>query len=89
MHIELAPKYEPGINSLIRNLKLGAHITNSFNASGETIILVANKDELEKILQASEGDFTSAAADETERSLSPALLEGLKAIIHDHLNNRI
>jgi hypothetical protein len=88
MHIELAPKYEPGLNSLIRNLRIEAHITNSFNASGETIILVASKEDLEKILLASEEDFISIEP-ESEKSLPPVLLEGLKAIINDHLNNRI
>jgi len=84
MHIELSPKYQAGINNLIQNLGLDAHTSNSFNAGGETIILAASKDDLQKIMQANEDDFIGS---EIEKNDSKVLfeLEGLKAIIKEQL----
>lgn len=86
MHIELAPKYGPGLNSIISRLGLGAHLINSFNAGGETVTLSASKDELEKILEATDEDFD---VDNTADSdYPPVTLEGLKAILKDQLADR-
>ena len=89
MHIELAPKYEQGIINIITNLNLEAHIINSFNASGETVTLSADKEELEQILNATESDFESAGNVRSEENHPPVTLEGLKAIIKDYMADRI
>lgn len=83
MHIELSPKYAQGLNNLIENLQLTAHTTNSFNAGGETIILSASKDELQKILDSNEEDFN--ISDSENSSASSFLYEGLKAIIKEQM----
>lgn len=87
MHIELAPKYGPGLNSIITRLGLEAHLINSFNASGETITLSTTKEDLEKILAATEEDF-KPLDDEPEHDYPPVTLEGLKAILKDQLADR-
>lgn len=86
MHIELAPKYGPGLLSLIAQLNLEAHLINSFNASGETITLSAGKDELERILEATEEDF-KPLANQPENQFPPVTLEGLKAILKEQLSD--
>ena len=87
MHIELAPKYRNGLDNIIANKGLSAHIINSFNASGETITLSASKEEMEKILEATEEDFVSGEEQSPEHSY-PVVLEGLKAILRDQLADR-
>ena len=87
MHIELAPKYGPGLNRIIANMGLDAHLINSFNASGETVTLSASKEDLEKILEASEAEFTPLP-NEPENDFPPVTLEGLKAILRDQLADR-
>ncbi|WP_207533874.1 hypothetical protein [Desertivirga arenae] len=84
MHIELSPKYGPGLNNLIQNLSLEAHTTNSFNAGGETIILSASKEDLHRILESKEEDFINAGLD--SGSASSFLFEGLKAIIKEQMD---
>lgn len=87
MHIELAPKYGPGLNSIISRLGLEAHLINSFNASGETVTLSATKEDLERILEATEKDFEPLDND-ADRDYPPVTLEGLKAILKDQLADR-
>ena len=82
MHIELSPKYLQGVNNLIKNLSLSAQTSNSFNASGETIILSAGKDELQQILEADETSFTQAGEG---HPVTGTLFEGLKAIIREQI----
>lgn len=87
MHIELAPKYKPGLNNIINNMRLNAHLINSYNASGETITLSASREDLEKILEATEEDFESTEEQLQDDNL-PVTLEGLKAILRDQLADR-
>ena len=86
MHIELAPKYGPTLSSIISHFGLEAHLINSFNASGETITLSASKDDLERILQASEADLEPLSDNQNDHP--PVTLEGLKAILKDQLEDR-
>lgn len=86
MHIELAPKYGPGLNTIISRLGLEAHLINSFNASGETVTLSASKEDLERILEATEKNFEPL--DNTDHDYPPVTLEGLKAILKDQLADR-
>ncbi|WP_207422079.1 hypothetical protein [Desertivirga brevis] len=83
MHIELSPKYATCLNNLIQNLNLNAHTTDSFNASGETIILSASKEELQKILESNEEDGTNSESENS--SASSFIYEGLKAIIKEQM----
>jgi|GEM_PF-1084531 len=81
MHIELSAKYKSGLNNIIRNLEIDAHLINSFNASGETITLSAIREDIERILEASEDDFNSAESTDA----NPVTLEDLKNILKDQL----
>lgn len=87
MHIELAPKYRNGLDNIIARKGLSAHIIDSFNAGGETITLSASKEDLEKILEATEEDLESVEGESGEDSF-PVVLEGLKAILRDQLADR-
>ena len=87
MHIELAPKYRNGLDNIIARKGLSAHIIDSFNAGGQTITLSTSKEDLEKILEATEEDFESVEGKSREDSF-PVVLEGLKAILRDQLADR-
>ena len=87
MHIELAPKYGPGLGNIIAHLKLDAHLINSFNASGETITLSTSKEDLDRILEATEEHFKPVEGEQNE-DFPPVTLEGLKAILRDQLADR-
>jgi hypothetical protein len=87
MHIELSPKFAPGLTNIINHLHLEAHLINSFNASGETITLSASKEDLDKILQATDQDFQPNPGSNHDETGSIVTLEELKAILIDQLTD--
>lgn len=80
MHIELSAKYKPGLHNIIKNLEIDAHLIDSFNASGETITLSANREDIERIFDASEQDFNF-----DEPNADAVTLDELKELLKDQL----
>lgn len=65
MHIEFPSQYEPALSMIVEHLKVEAHLFNSFNSSGETVVLSAERDQLEEIADAAD----SLLADETHKDV--------------------
>ena len=85
MHLELSPKYEQGLNAIIDRLGIEASISNSFNAGGETIILSADREDVERIVALSEDDFKISEAGQ-ERT-HPADFSEIKKVIEEQLRD--
>ena len=84
MHLELSPKYEEGLNLIINRLGIEATISNSFSASGETIILAADREDIEKITELTEDDFKIS---EPGQELNPSNFSEIKRVIEDQLRD--
>lgn len=80
MHIELSAKYKSGLANIIDSLEIEAHLIDSFNASGETITLSANREDIERILEANEEDFHF-----DDSNADAVTLDGLKDLLRDQL----
>ncbi|WP_207425012.1 hypothetical protein [Pedobacter sp. SYSU D00535] len=85
MHIELSPKYEESLTKIINLLEIDASISDSFNAGGETIILAADREDLERILETDSADLVAPGSPEG----FPRDIDEIKALLNEQLNEDI
>ncbi|HEY1025139.1 MAG TPA: hypothetical protein VGE26_08250 [Sphingobacteriaceae bacterium] len=57
MHVEFPSHFGADLKMVIDHLKLEANIFDSFSSTGETVVLSAEREELEKIVEADGEDF--------------------------------
>lgn len=85
MHVEFSSHFETDLKRVVDHLALEAHIFNSFNSTGETVVLSAERDELEKILEVDEHDFVKTGNAGDKGTLQKNF-KNIKAIVRAHLD---